>query len=66
MFEKKFLCSEELCNISLKYMSYLVYVSNKHFFVLQNYIIYVLEYKWYLIYLSNKLFFVLSNYIIYL
>ena len=30
MFEKKNLCNEELCNIYLKYKSYVVYVSSKH------------------------------------
>ena len=30
MFEKKILCNEELCNIYLKYKSYVVYVSNNH------------------------------------
>ena len=40
-FKQTFLCVEELNHISFKYKLYLIYVSNKLFFVLKNYIIYL-------------------------
>ena len=42
----------QICHIYSKQKLYLVYVSNKHFFVLQNYI--SLKYKLHVVYVSKK------------